>query len=57
MQPQQVANNSDGIMPNMSRNAALKCAELEKPAPWAASVSEQPATIAREAAPIRFQMR
>ena len=48
---------SDGIMPNMSRNALEKCAELAKPAAWAASVSEAPSPLARIAAPIRFQMR
>ena len=51
------ANSSDGIMPNMSRNALEKCAELEKPAPCAASVSDCPCAIARAAAPIRFQIR
>jgi hypothetical protein len=48
---------SDGIMPNMSRNALEKCAELAKPAAWAASVREAPSPLARTAAPIRFQMR
>jgi len=48
---------SDGIMPNMSRNALEKCAELAKPASWAAAVSETPSPLARIAAPIRFQMR
>jgi hypothetical protein len=48
---------SDGIMPNMSRNALEKCAELAKPAAWAASVSEAPSPLARIAAPIRFQRR
>jgi len=40
----------------MARNAVLKCAELEKPALCAATVSEAPAETAVMAAPIRFQI-
>ena len=47
----------DGVMPNMSRNALEKCAELAKPAAWAASVSDAPWPLARTAAPIRLQIR
>ena len=52
-----VFSRSDGIMPNMSRNALLKCAELAKPAACAASVNDAPSPRARTAAPIRFQIR
>ena len=50
------ATRSDGQSPNMARNAVLKCAELEKPALCAATVSEAPAETAVMAAPIRFQI-
>jgi hypothetical protein len=47
----------EGSIPNISRNAALKCAEEEKPPSWAASVSEAPFAIDRKATPIAAQLR
>ena len=52
-----VLTSSDGVVPNMSRKAVLKCAELAKPAAWAASVRDAPPRKALTAAPIRFHNR
>ena len=49
--------NESAVIPNMRRNVRLRWDESEKPAPWAASVKDEPAEKSSVARISRRQSR